>query len=240
MANNHRSPFGSELRAKWYFQVEKMGKSVVEVCKLYLISRKTYYKWRDRDRGNIIVKTKKIHLDTKIKDNIKLFIINEKKRINYGPYKMRLLIKRRFNIDISTTAIYKFYKKQELIFRPQKRLAWYTPIKDRIIPYSPGEIVQMDSKYIYQGNIRKYQRTFIDIYTGMQFATITNTMSAEDTINAYLEAEEYFPFKLYGIQSDNGTENRGDFHRYLTIKRIVHYFIPKSSPSWDGVVERAH
>ena len=38
----------------------------------------------------------------------------------------------------------------------------------------------------------------------------------------------------------NGSENRGDFHQPLGAKGIAHYFIPKSSPTWDGAVERAH
>ena len=65
---------------------------------------------------------KKEHPGTKIKGEIKVFICDEKTRINYGPLKMKLLIKRRFNVDISTTAIYKFYKKKNLVFRPQKKL----------------------------------------------------------------------------------------------------------------------
>ena len=95
-----------------------------------------------------------------------------------------MLVKRRFGIDISTTAIYKFYKKKGIIFRPQKRLPWYQPIKEAVIPKAPGDVVQMDAKYIWEDNTRKYQRTFIDIYTGIQFASVTSTMTAEDTINA--------------------------------------------------------
>ncbi len=241
MANkNQVAVYPHKVRRKWYFLVDKVGKTVNEVCELYMVSRKTYYKWKRKDLGSIIYTSKKEHPDTKIKGKIKIFIEQEKMRINYGPLKMKLLIKRKFNIDISTTAIYKFYKKKGLIFRPQKKLAWYAPIKDPVVPKAPGEVIQMDAKYIWEDNTRKYQRTFIDIYTGMQYATITSTMTAEDTINAFLETERYFSFKILGIQSDNGSENRGDFHKYLVENGIAHYFIPKSSPTWDGAVERAH
>ena len=241
MANkNQKSAYEPRVRAKWYFLVEKAGKTVGEVCGLYFISRKTYYKWRKKDGGNRTHVSKKEHPGTKIKGEIKVFICDEKTRINYGPLKMKLLIKRRFNVDISTTAIYKFYKKKNLVFRPQKKLAWYMPLKDHLIPKAPGEAVQMDAKYVWKDNTRKYQRTFIDIYTGIQFAVVTNTMTAEDTINSFLLAEKYFSFKILGVQSDNGSENRGDFHKHLADKGIAHYFIPKSSPTWDGAVERAH
>ena len=241
MANkNQKSAYEAKIRQKWYFLVDKAGKTVDEVCDLYLISRKTYYKWKTKDLGSRAYIPKKEHPETKIKGEIKIFIENEKKRINYGPLKMKLLIKRRFDLEISTTAIYKFYKKKGLVFRPQKKLAWYTPIKEKLVSRAPGEIVQMDAKYVWEDNTRKYQRTFVDIYTGIQFATVTSAMTAEDTINAFLEAEKYYEFKILGVQSDNGSENRGDFHKHLVEKGIAHYFIPKSSPTWDGAVERAH
>ncbi|MDD5720824.1 MAG: hypothetical protein PHT16_00020 [Candidatus Pacebacteria bacterium] len=187
MANkNQKCAYETKVRQKWYFLVEKTGKTVDEVCDLYFISRKTYYKWREKDLGSRAHTSKKEHPETKIKGEIKIFISEQKMKINYGPLKMKLLIKRRFNVNISTTAIYKFYKKKNLIFRPQKKLQWYAPIKDAVIPRVPGDVVQMDAKYVWEDNMRQYQRTFIDIYTGMQFAVVTTTMTAEDTINAFL------------------------------------------------------
>src|ERR1035437_6132303 len=241
MANkNQKSAYEPKIRQKWYFLVEKADKTVDEVCDLYLISRKTYYKWRAKDNSSRIYIPKKEHPETKIKGDIKIFISDEKKRINYGPLKMKLLIKRRFDINISTTAIYNLYKKKNLIFRPQKKLQWYTPIKEAVIPKAPGDVGQMDAKYVWEDNTRKYQRTFIDIYTGFQQAVIYEPMEARDPIFAFLEAEKVFPFPILGIQSDNGSENRGDFHQFLGQRGIIHYFIPKSSPTWDGAVERAH
>lgn len=241
MANKNQSAaYPAKVRQKWYFLAEKAGKTVDEICSLYLISRKTYYKWRRIDHASRSYIPKKEHPETKIKDEIKILIAEEKLRINYGPMKMKLLIKRRFGVNISTTSIYKFYKKKGLIRRPQKKLPWYKPLREAVIPKAPGEVVQMDAKYVWEDNRRKYQRTFIDIYTGMQFATVTSTMTAEDTINSFLEAETFFPFKILGIQSDNGSENRGEFHQHLGKLGIAHYFIPKSSPNWDGAVERAH
>ena len=241
MANKKQLPvYPVKVRQKWYFLVDKVGKTVDEVCATYFISRKTYYKWRKKDLGSRVHVCKKEHPETKIKGDIKVFIHEQKLLINYGPKKMSLFVKRKFNINISTTSVYKFYKKKGLIRRPQKKLEWYKPLKEPVIPKGPGDVVQMDAKYVWEDGIRKYQRTFIDIWTGMQFATVVSTMTAEDTINALLEAEKYFPFKILGIQSDNGSENRGEFHKYLGSKGIAHYFIPKSSPQWDGAVERAH
>jgi transposase InsO family protein len=228
------------MRKKWYYLVDKIGKKVSEICEMYDISKKTYYKWRANDLGSVKYIGKKEHPETKIKGIVRVLICEEKEKTNYGPLKMKLLIKRRLGIDVSTTAIYKFYKKKGLIRRPQRKLAWYQPLKEPLKARYPGDVVQLDAKHVWEDNIRKYQRTFIDIYTGMQFAYVTSTMTAEDTINAYLNAEKFFPFKILGIQNDNGSENRGEFHKFLGEKGVAHYFIPKCSPQWDGSVERAH
>ena len=240
MKKQHEPAYGPKIRQKWYFLVDKVGKSVKEVCGLYAISRKTYYKWSGIDNGSRKHVPPQKQPKLKLTKQIKEFIEIEKFRLNYGPKKMKFLVKRRFGLDISTTIIYRFYKKKGLIRRPQKKLSWYTPLKEPVIPKGAGEVVQMDAKYVWQDNRRRYQRTFIDIWTGIQFATVTDTMTAEDTTNAFLEAERYFLFKILGVQSDNGSENRGDFHKYLGEKGVAHYFIPKSSPQWDGAVERAH
>lgn len=119
MANRYQQPaYPAKVRQKWYFLVEKAGKKVDEVCKMYMIPRKTYYKWKKVDQGDRAHISRKEHPDTKLKGDIKIFVCAEKLRINYGPKKMKLLVKRRFGIDISTTAIYKLYKKKGLVRRP--------------------------------------------------------------------------------------------------------------------------
>ena len=234
MANKKQIPaYPAKVRQKWYFLVEKAGKTVDEVCGIYMIPRKTYYKWKKIDQGSHGYTPKKEHPDTKLKGEVKEFVVKEKLRINYGPLKMKLLVERGFGLDISTTAIYNLYLKKGLIRRPQKKLPWYKPIKEVVIPEKPGDVIQMDAKYVWESCIRRYQRTFIDIFTGMQFATVTNTLTSEDTVNAFLLAEKYFPFKILGVQSYNGSENRGEFHQYMGQFGIAHYFIPKSSPTKD-------
>jgi transposase InsO family protein len=241
MANKGQSPsYPATVRRKWYWLVDKGGKTVKEVCALYFVPRKTYYKWRGIDLGSHAHVPAKEHPKTKLTKGLRVLIEQEKLLTNYGPLKMKLLVKRRTGVEISTTVIYRFYKRKGLIRRPQKRLPWYTPLKDPVIPTKPGFVVQVDTKYVWVENVRKYQRTFIDIYTGFHHAVICDTLEAKATVRAFQEAERVFPFPILGVQNDNGSENRGDFHQYLGQRGIAHYFIPKSSPNWDGAVERAH
>lgn len=234
--------YSRQIRFRWYAQVEQAKKPVMEVCAIFGISRKTYYKWYAADHGGGKFRTtnRKDQPNTKLTSEVRVMIEKEKLLTNYGPLKMKLLVKRRLGIEISTTIIYRFYKRKGLIRRPQKRLPWYTPLKDPVIPTKPGEVAQTDVKYVWVNGARKYQHTFVDIYTGFHHAVIVDTLEAEAKIRAFHEAEKAFPFPILGIQSDNGGENRGKFHQYLGERGLAHYFIPKSSPNWDGAVERAH
>jgi len=234
--------YPKELRGRWYLSVDRDGRSVKETCRIFGMSRETYYKWYRNDHGSQTAQYQagqgQPHL--KLTPSVCQLIVREKCLTNYGPLKMQLLLKRRIGLAVSTTIIYRFYKKKGLIRRPQKKLPWYQPLKDPVIPAQPGEVVQVDTKYVWINRRRQYQRTFVDIYTGFHHAVIVATLEARATVEAFVEAEVAFPFPIFGVQTDNGSENRGVFHQYLGERGIAHYFVPKNSPNWQGAVERAH
>jgi len=234
--------FSRAIRFRWYHLVDRQGKSVTEVCSLFGLSRKTYYHWRGRDFGRRVYsyRPRQPHLSLKLTPEVRKLIEQEKLRTNYGPLKMKLLLKRRLGLSVSTTVIYRYYQRRKLIRRPQKKLPWYEPLTDPVIPEKPGEVVQLDTKYVWIKGKRQYQRTFVDVFTSLQHAVIVSSLESQDTVRAFLSAEDALPFPILAIQTDNGSENRGEFHQYLGSRGIAHYFIPKGSPQWNGAVERAH
>ncbi|MEK7586301.1 MAG: DDE-type integrase/transposase/recombinase [Patescibacteria group bacterium] len=240
MKKQHEPSYPIRVRQKWYFLVDKLGKSVKDLCAEYAIARKTYYKWYEHDNGDRRHIPIKEHPNTKLTREIKIFIEEQKLRTNYGPKKMKKLIERKYGLIVSTTILYRYYKKKGLIRRPQKKLLWYTPLKEPVRVEKPGDCVQLDIKYVWIDGKRIYQRTFSDVYTGMQYFEYGQTKDDDLTITAFVNAQKFFPFKIIAIQTDNGGEFRGTFHAHLGTIGIAHYFIPKRSPYWNGVVERAH
>jgi transposase len=105
MRKQHEPAYGSKIRSKWYFLAEKVGKSVTEVCRLYAISRKTYYKWHRNDHGSRTYRPKLAQPKLKLTSTLRVFIEYEKLRTNYGPKKMKLLIARRFGTSVSTNSM---------------------------------------------------------------------------------------------------------------------------------------
>lgn len=232
-----------EMRARWYLQVDKYGKTVKEICLLFGISRKTYYKWYNLDHHLVCRNSirRGLHPHTKLTPRIALIVYEQKISYNYGPKKMRLLLKKNYGIRITANAIYKYYKKKKLIRKPQKKQPWYTPLKEPYYATIPGENVQIDVKYV-PGTDQSwmFQFRFIDTVTNLQYSVNAHSKEAFSTIWAFRQAKQYFPFPVTGVQTDNGSEFRGVFHRYLLNKRIIHRYIPKRSAPWNGKVERAN
>jgi transposase len=231
------------LRFRWYRQVEEHGRTVPEICGIFGISRKTYYKWyrKDHGLGSKQYKNRALHPHTKIKGVVRVVLVEAKEKYNYGPEKMRIYLKRETGVDVSAKNIYRFMKKRKLIRKPQNKQQWYTPLKEPYRASKPGENVQLDVKYVPSGDgYWNYQFRFMDTATNMQYATTMTLKDARTTIQAMHGAERFFPFAISGIQTDNGSEFRGVFHKYLLNRDLTHRYIPKRSAPWNGKVERAN
>lgn len=236
------SPYPKSLRLTWYRRVDADHRSVRETCRTFAIPKKTFYKWRRRDFGlaDPSYRNRKPHPNLKLTPGVRQLIETEKLRTNYGPRKMAVWLWRRHGILVSATIIYRFYRRRSLIRAPQRRLPWYQPMTERIIPREPGALVEADLKYVWVDGRRQYQLTFTDVFTGWPSVTIRSRKTDDDAIAAFEEARGLFPFPIQCVQTDNGGEFRGDFHRHLETLGIRHAFIPKSSPWWSGHVERLH
>jgi len=234
--------YDRKQRFNWYLPVEKGQSSVKEICRLFNISRKTFYKWRQRDYGQkaAIYQPIKKQPNIKLTSDVRQFIEEQKLITNYGPLKMKMLIKRKLGLDVSTTIVYRFYQRKLLIRKPQKKLPWYQPIKHAIKVEKQGEAVQMDVKYVYESGKRMYKFSALDPLTLKYHFTIFQSKESKNAIVAFKRAEKYFGFKIVSVQTDNGSEFRGVCHTWLTKHQIPHYFIPKKSPWWNAEVERVH
>lgn len=232
-----------KLRFQWYRQVDIFKRSVKETCEIFVISRKTYYKWRKRDYGflsNTYLSPVKRQPNLKLTEEACRIITNCKLKTNYGPLKMKLYLEKYHNINVSTTIIYRFYLRRRLIRRPQRKLPWYMPMKRALIITKAGEGVQLDTKHIWEDGIIKYLFSVLDPYTSKYFAKVFLTKESKNAIILHKEAENYFGFKILSTQTDNGSEFRGTYHRWLEGNSIPHHFIPKNSPLWNSKIERIH
>jgi len=232
-----------EIRARWYLQVDKYHKTVKEICNIFGISRKTYYKWYNLDHHLVRrdSKRRRLHPQTKLTPCFRVIVYNTKIKYNFGPAKMKAFLKQNYGLKISSTSIYQYYLQRHLIRKPQKKQIWYLPLKQPYLSKLPGENVQLDVKYVPgKDSTWSYQYRFLDTVTNLQYAVEMEHKDSFSTIIALRQAQRFLPFAITGIQTDNGSEFRGHFHNYLMQKNIPHRYIPKRSAPWNGKVERAN
>lgn len=227
---------------RWYRLVEAEHRPVEEVCRIFGIPKKTYYKWYARDHGyeSNDYRSRKPDTKTKLTPDLKAWIAERKRKTNYGPLKMKLEIARVFNIAVSTTILFRLYRRKGLIRKPQRKLGWHAPLTEPLVITKPGDGVQLDVKYVYEGSMRHYQFSVLDSYTELHYLHVFATRESRHATIAIEEAERYFGFPIVSVQTDNGSEFRGDFHAWCEGRNLPHFFIPKKSPWWDGKVERVH
>lgn len=103
---------------------------------------------------------------------------------------------------------------------------------------SPGFLVQIDTKHLYVLGRRFYQFTAIDTKTRLSFSQIFATGSSLNGALFLERLQEYFPFKIQAIQTDNGSEYLLNFHHACKIYGIIHYFTYPNCPKQNGRVER--
>jgi transposase InsO family protein len=83
---------------------------------------------------------------------------------------------------------------------------------------------------------RYFQFTAIDCFTRIKFAKCYTSLSSKTAKLFLFEAQQYFPFLIQNIQTDNGSEFLKYFHQAL--KEITHYFSYPHCPKDNCFVER--
>lgn len=137
----------------------------------------------------------------------------------------------------------------------QKKRRRKTPRKS-ITVTRPGELVQVDVKYVPQECIgftsevpRYYQITAIDVYTRKRHIKLVEEHNTYETAKFVLGLEKALGVKIETIQTDNGkeftnneldTEKTSLFQKALEHLNIKHKKTRPYSPWQNGHVERSH
>ncbi len=103
--------------------------------------------------------------------------------------------------------------------------------------FAPGYL-EMDCVTVYMNGIKHYFVTGIDVYTRKAHATLVTTLSGITTTRFLVDWQTTLGYKPHTVQTDNGSEFFGTFHRYLEEKGLTHVFTYPHSPKVNGFVER--
>ena len=257
----HIENFAIRARLAWFVQRKRFG-SVAELCRYFQISRKTYYKWKQRleEAGgdeHALADRKRApeHSPRQTPPELEARITALRRETGYGPYRIWYLLKLHQSRELSVYGVYRVLARSGLHV-PKKRRRRKP---GRVYTQSaPGDKVLIDVLYGPKLNgVQIYQWTAIDICTRVRLLWATDQFHSH-AARAFLgKVIEAFPFPIRTVQTDNdsvfslaacgdpkrtpGVRGRvGGFTALAQEVGIEHKLIPPGSPTYNGHVERSH
>jgi transposase InsO family protein len=137
-------------------------------------------------------------------------------------------IREELRIDARTGKLVAQKKKPRL--RKLRRKGYY--------PKEPGDLVQMDSVFVFVEGIKRYLITAIDLQTGFGFAIAYPRLSSDATTDFLQRFLHIAPFAIRHFQTDNGSEFEDHFRTALQKQQIPRFHNYPRHPQANAHVER--
>ena len=249
-----------EERLKWVLPIINKEFKLVDVAKLFPHGKRTLERWVANYKKDGIdglqpksTKPKSHPRETPIR--IKEEIIELRKKNNKCAVKLNYNL-RKTGITIGTRTIGKIIKNEGLVKKYRTRKLKYKYIK---VPLSPGDLVEIDIKYVPEriGKKRYYQFTAIDCASRWRYLKIYDDMGNGSAIAFLEELIRVAKFRIRAIKTDNGSCFTNRYTGYSKSSdplnprlhaldilcqklNIIHYLIDPGKPAQNGKVERSH
>ncbi len=216
------------------------------------ISKSTVYRWKIRSRS--LSSGARVFRHTGLKRNktgpkhpknvINLADSDEIVKLRKSKDICAERISRKFP-QYSISTIYRLLKRKGLV--KGRRKYWRPILQDTNHMHARNTItigkLQMDVKHVmpYHSGLKYtcFEYAVIDIYSRFKQAMFLPELSADAAVFALKNLLPTLPFKTDFIQTDNGLEFHGKFSGFLKNSGIKHYYIHKSSPNENAVIERS-
>lgn len=250
-------------RYNWFLEAQSLG-NVSLACKRLGISRKTFYKWKDRferahqDRSALLDHSRRpYHCPGSVKRGLRRRILKLRLKTHLGPLRLLQLLQNHGLKHLpSAPTIAKIIKRAGLTRRHKAKPKRY---RRRFIVPRPGDLIQIDIKfvpYLLEGR-RLYQYTAIDCCTRLRLVQFSEEMATHISKSFAQYVLTAFPFPVRMAQTDNdavfthwytaGPKTPLDrpvkLHPFsATCQRLgaTHRLIPPRTPRLNGKVERSH
>ena len=229
------------------------GKNTALTARHFGIGRMTLYRWRIRygQRGLLGLnecsrRPRRMRKPTTTGDIVIRIVQLRRQYPTWSKYKIRSLLTRE-GIGISASTVGRVLRRRGLIDRKASRRRRKAALHPRArFPHGfvisrPGDMVQIDTKYIMLTGGRKYcQFTAIDVLTKHRVLRVYPSQSSRNGTLFLQECLSSFPFPVRVVQTDNGAPFLKEFERLCTELNLPHYFIYPRTPKQNSYVEISH
>ncbi|MCK4431976.1 MAG: transposase, partial [Candidatus Aminicenantes bacterium] len=227
---------------------EEVTHNIAKTCRYFGISRTAFYRWYERykkygEEGLKDRSRRPFHSPRGTKPEIVGKIIYLRKTYHFGPWKIRMYLKRYYDIHFCKSGVWRILKRLDMNRLPHNQC--YKRHKERWKRYEkhePGHRIQVDVKFLAKiPGTRKhyYQYTAIDDCTRLRVLRIYQKLNQRTSIQFIDYVHSRLPFRADVIQTDNGAEFRGQFHWHMLDKGISYVYIEPRRPRLNGKVERS-
>lgn len=249
-----------EERLRWVLPIITKELRLKDVAKICPHSRRSLERWaalykKHGEDGLVPKSTRPKSHPNETPIRIKERIIELRKKTKKCSLKLKWQLEKEA-IFIHKNTIQKIIKAEGLVRRYRLRKLKYKYIK---VPLSPGELVEIDVKYVPKtvASRRYYQFTAIDCATRWRYLEIFDDYSNFNSVKFLEKVIKVSPFKIRAVKTDNGSNFTNRYtgyskstdplnpklHAFDLIcqrKNIIHYLIDPGKPAQNGKVERSH
>jgi transposase InsO family protein len=190
-------------------------------------------------------------------------IVELRNQYHWGKDKLATVMDRDHKMKVGATTVNRYLSKHDLIdakLSYKNKMAHKNKVEQtqkirppsQIKDYKPGALVEKDLKFISKKgcfiNMEKrkakenfyLQHTMIDSFTRIRVLGFSEDSESATAVAVQEKNAERFPFPIACMNTDNGSENEGDFNAHLKKKDIVHFFSRSATPTDNPRVERSH
>jgi transposase InsO family protein len=249
-----------EERLRWVVPIYQKELKLKDVARLCPHSKRSLERWvasykKYGARGLEPKSTRPKSHPNETEIRIKERVIELRKKTNKCALKLKWQLDKE-GVCLHRNTIHKIIKRERLVRKYRIRKLKYKYIK---VPLSPGELVEIDVKYVPEklGNRRYFQFTAIDCATRWRYLEIHDDCTNYSSIKFLEKVLRIAPFRVRAIKTDNGSNftNRyvgydkssdplnprlHDLDLLCQEKNIIHYLIDPGKPAQNGKVERSH
>ncbi len=249
-----------EDRLRWVVPIVRKEIKLADAAKLFPHGKRTLERWvaTYRKQGEAGLEPRSTARRTQENETpirIKEYIIELRKKTKKCALKLHWQMKKE-GLSIPPRTIGGILKREGLVRRYRVRKLKTKYVR---IPLAPGELVEIDVKYV-PGTIENkayFQYTAIDCTSRWRYLAAYDEQSSEYSIDFLKEVIERFEHRIRAIKTDNGsiftnyyagTNKRSDqtvktIHAldiFCASRGIIHYLIDPGKPAQNGKVERSH
>ncbi len=232
-------------RLSWMDMYRECGVAA-KVCRHFGIPLRTFWNWKRRydpwDLTSLESRRKRPNSSPrKTPWGTEVVVLETKKaHPRWGKEKIALYLAKK-DIVLSGKTVWKILTRYKLVVRyktrkrktPKPRVNW---AEIRL----PGDLAELDTKFVNLHGRRVYQYTFIDVATRWRYAEIYPVLDGETTIKFLNQALDKSSLKFKAIQTDNGHEFQSIVTNWLQENNIRHLYTHKGRPVENSYVERSH